>query len=107
MRGWERVLLLIVAGWVGLELLGRVGLLLALGSALAPPAPFRVHPADVRAPGTATTLQIRCPGCTTPSRPGKRPGAPCRVCGDQFLVSAAELGRPVVIVPVDDPSDYR
>jgi hypothetical protein len=110
MKLWERALLLVVAGWVVLELGGRLGFLLAVATAQASPPPFRIHYGDVLF-SSAIETRIACPGCyhgrvNAPPDPGL-PGRPiCVTCHGRNFIEARELGRPIRIVAIDQPTDY-
>lgn len=111
MKRWERVLLLLVVAWAGMELSGRLGLLLAVSTAMQPPPPFRIHRADVVLKGTPETMRVYCPRChggcldflPEPGLPGR---PPCRQCHGRGFIEARTLGRPVEIVPIEDQTDY-
>lgn len=113
MKRWERGLLVLVAGWVLLDAMLKVGALLAGGMALANlDRPFRVHRSDVQNWNLANEPQmIRCPECGgLPKLQGYDKwtgrGVFCALCGAVGLADVRSLPRPVVIVGDDEPTDY-
>ena len=73
--------------------------------------PFHIHRSDVRQWGIEGPVWIRCPHCL-----GRliEPGSAswdfnkslCTRCDARGMIAAAALARPILVVPVDDPTDY-
>ena len=92
----------------------RIGLLLALAGLLGCVrlAPFRIHRTDIgRFTIDMQPAEIRCPECrgVYVDRGVDRftgEAIRCPICAGHIYVDVRLLGRPVIVVPDNEPTDY-
>jgi hypothetical protein len=105
-----------VAGMIGgaAAVLAIGGLVLGLfvGAVASANRPFRIHQSDVQCPwNDGSPRTIRCTVCGgRPKLVGYDPKTTlpitCPGCGLSGLMPATAVGRPVVVVADDEPTDY-